>query len=116
VAFNANIALPDHAGDTLASANITPDASGIPYYDAPVFIKTIRTGAVNGIRLLDTTMPWSFFRRMTDRDLSDIFAFLQTLSPVVHNVDNREAATVCPLDGQKHGLGDHNAVSAVATR
>src|SRR4029077_15045658 len=29
-----------------ASANLTPDASGIPYYDTKMFIDAIRTGSV----------------------------------------------------------------------
>jgi mono/diheme cytochrome c family protein len=96
----------------IASSNLTPDPSGIPYYDESVFIKTIRTGAVNGVRQLDTVMPWSWFRNMTDSDLKDIFAFLQGLTPVVHQVDNREPPTLCPIDGQMHGLGDHNVAPA----
>jgi mono/diheme cytochrome c family protein len=117
VVFTRNLVLQDHEGETHASANITPDPSGISYYDSSLFIKTMRTGAVNGVRPLDTTMPWSFFRKMTDSDLADIFAFLQTLRPVSHRVDNRESPTLCPLDGLRHGLGDHNVrAGAVATR
>src|SRR5206468_13074864 len=31
---------------TVASANLTPDPSGIPYYDEASFIKAMRTGSV----------------------------------------------------------------------
>lgn len=116
VTFEPNKPLADHAGPALASANLTPDPSGISYYDETIFIRTIRTGAVNGVRPLDTTMPWSFFRNMTDGDLRDIFVYLRTLTPVSHRVDNREAATVCAIDGNRHGLGDHNTRVALATR
>jgi cytochrome c553 len=48
----------------VASANITPDPSGIPYYDVERFVKTLRTGYV-GARQLSQIMPWSTFRNMT---------------------------------------------------
>ena len=98
----------------IASSNLTPDPSGIPHYDESVFIKTIRTGGVNGVRELDTVMPWSWFRNMTDSDLRDIFAFLQGLTPAVHRIDNREPPTLCPIDGLMHGLGDHNVAPATS--
>ncbi|HET6897075.1 MAG TPA: c-type cytochrome, partial [Vicinamibacteria bacterium] len=42
------------AGDAalVASANLTPDASGIAFYTREVFIQTIRTGHVAGVRRL----------------------------------------------------------------
>ncbi|MGA8868115.1 MAG: hypothetical protein WB510_14170 [Candidatus Sulfotelmatobacter sp.] len=92
---------------TVASANLTPDPSGIPYYDEAMFIKTMRTGAV-GVRELNKTMPWSVLRNMTDEDLAAIFAYLKTLKPVAHRVDNREPPTLCPLDGAMHGGGNQN--------
>jgi len=92
---------------TVASANITPDPSGIPYYDEAMFIKAMRTGAV-GSRELNKAMPWPVFRNMTDDDLAGIFAYLKTLKPVRHRVDNTEAATLCPLDGTMHGAGNQN--------
>jgi hypothetical protein len=42
---------------TVASANLTPDPSGIPYYDEAMFIRAMRTGMV-GTRELSKTMPW----------------------------------------------------------
>jgi len=92
---------------TVASANLTPDPSGIPYYDQTMFINAMRTGAV-GSRELNKVMPWSVLRNMTDQDLAGIFAYLKTLKPVHHRVDNSEAATLCPLDGTMHGAGDQN--------
>ncbi len=91
----------------VASANLTPDPSGIPYYDQALFIRTIRTGYV-GSRALNPLMPWSIFRGMTDDDLSAIFAYLKTLKPVHHRVDNSITATRCPIDGGMHGAGDQN--------
>jgi hypothetical protein len=92
---------------TVASANLTPDASGIPYYDEAMFIKAMRTGTV-GTRELSKTMPWSVLASMTDEDLAGIFAYLKTLKPIRHRVDNTEPPTFCPLDGNMHGAGNLN--------
>ena len=91
----------------VASANLTPDPTGIPYYDQPLFFRTIRTGYV-GTRPLNQLMPWSIFRNMTDDDLSAIFAYVKTLKPIRHRVDNSMPSTLCPLDGAMHGGGDQN--------
>jgi hypothetical protein len=92
---------------TVASANLTPDPSGIPYYDEATFIKAMRTGVV-GTRQLSKTMPWSTMRNLTDEDLAGIFAYLKTLKPIAHRVDNGEPPTLCPLDGAMHGAGNQN--------
>ncbi|MFQ5817623.1 MAG: c-type cytochrome [Terriglobia bacterium] len=95
----------------VASANITPDPSGISYYDEAFFMKTIRTGRVGGVRELNHIMPWKSFRNMTDEDLKAIFAYLRTLTPVQHRVDNAEPPTDCPRCGGTHGYGERNFVS-----
>ena len=92
----------------VASANLTPDPSGIPYYDEALFIKTIRTGAVGGVRELSGVMPWMILRNLTDQDLSAMFDYLKTLKPVRHTVDNSLPPTLCPIDGTMHGGGDKN--------
>jgi len=89
------------------SANITPDPSGIGYYDEALFVQTMRTGTVRA-RKLNSAMLWWVFRNMTDDDLKAMFAYLRTLKPVHHLVDNAEPPTLCKLCGQKHGLGDRN--------
>jgi mono/diheme cytochrome c family protein len=96
---------PESGG--VMSANLTPDASGIVYYDEALFIETMRTGFVHA-RKLSSAMPWWVYRNMTDADLKAVFAYLRTLKPVHHLVDNTEPPTQCKLCGQKHGLGDHN--------
>ena len=73
----------------VVSANITPDASGISYYDEALFIRAMRTGHV-GARPLNPPMPWWNFRNMTDDDLKAIWAYLRTVKPVHHRVDNGE--------------------------
>jgi Cytochrome c len=91
----------------VASANLTPDPSGIPYYDEALFVKTIRTGYVEA-RPLNPIMPWHIYRNMTDGDLNAIFAYLKTLKPVKHVVDNTEQPTFCPICKGTHGGGNQN--------
>ncbi len=92
---------------TVTSANITPDPSGISYYDENLFIQVMRTGKV-GARTLNPIMPWISYRNMTDDDLKAIFAYLRTLKPVHHRVDNTLTPTVCKICQGKHGAGDQN--------
>jgi mono/diheme cytochrome c family protein len=89
------------------SANLTPDASGIPYYDEALFIRTLRTGMV-GARELSSIMPFVLYRNLSDDDLKAIFAYLQTLKPVRHRVDNSLPPTYCRRCRHKHGAGDQN--------
>jgi len=91
----------------LVAPNITPDASGIGYYDENLFLHAMREGRV-GARPLNAAMPWWFYGKMTDEDLKSVYAFLRTLKPVQHRVDNTETPTTCRLCKQKHGLGDKN--------
>jgi hypothetical protein len=98
------IALPS---GKVASSNLTPDPSGIPYYDEALFIKAMRTGSV-GARELNDAMPWMILGKMTDQDLAAIFAYLKTLKPVSHVVDNSLPPTLCPIDGAMHGGGNQN--------
>lgn len=92
---------------TVMAANITPDSSGISYYDEDLFIQTMRTGKVKA-RSLSPVMPWTFYRNMTDEDLKAMFAYTRTLKPVRHTVDNTEPPTACKLCGRKHGGGERN--------
>jgi hypothetical protein len=92
---------------TVASANITPDASGISYYDETLFLQVMRTGYVKA-RPLSPVMPISVYKNLTDADLKAIFAFLRTVKPVKHQVDNSEPPTDCRVCRQKHGAGVRN--------
>ena len=92
---------------TVMAANITPDASGISYYDENLFVQAFRNGKVKA-RSLSPIMPWYFYRNMTDEDLKAIFAYLRTLKPVKHMVDNTESPALCKLCGVKHGGGEKN--------
>lgn len=91
----------------VASSNLTPDPSGIPYYDEALFVQTMRTGYVKA-RKLAQIMPWAAYRNMTDDDLKAIFAYLKTVKPVKHHVDNSEPPTYCKLCRSSHGAGDTN--------
>jgi mono/diheme cytochrome c family protein len=89
------------------SANITPDPSGISYYSEATFITTLRTGYV-GARKLNSIMPFGEFKNLTDDDLKAIFAYLRTVPPIKHRVDNTLPPTYCKVCKQKHGGGDQN--------
>jgi len=71
----------------VVSANITPDASGISYYDEALFVKVLHTGYV-GARKLAPIMPVSEFKNITDDDMKAMFAYLRTVTPVNHRVGN----------------------------
>ena len=74
------------------SANLTPDPSGISYYDEELFLRVMRTGRV-GARALNPQMPWWVFRNMSDDDLKSIFAYLRTVKPIRNRIDNSESAS-----------------------
>ena len=91
----------------VASANITPDPSGISYYDETLFVQALRTGYVKA-RELNQIMPWWHYRSLTDDDLKALFAWMRTIPPVKHRMDNSEPATFCKLCRQTHGGGALN--------
>ncbi|MEQ1897909.1 MAG: cytochrome C [Vicinamibacterales bacterium] len=95
----------------VASGNITPDSSGIPYYTADLFLEMIRTGKVKARKIHDQ-MPWASYAGQSDGDLKAIFAYLQTITPVRHRVDNTLKPTACPVCEGTHGGGDTNTAGA----
>lgn len=92
---------------TVHSVNLTPDPSGIPYYDESLFLTAMHTGKVIA-RELDDMMPWAAYRTLTDDDLKAMFAYIKTLKPVKHTVDNSLPPTLCPVCNYSHGGGDKN--------
>ncbi|HEV2523101.1 MAG TPA: c-type cytochrome [Candidatus Acidoferrales bacterium] len=92
---------------SVATPNLTPDPSGIPYYDEALFLQAIRTGYVRA-RSLNQIMPWRYYAGMTDEDLKAIFAYLKTVKPVKHFVDNSEPPTLCVICKTTHGGGERN--------
>ena len=91
----------------VASANITPDSTGISGYTDDSFVQMIRTGAVNGQALSDV-MPTKIYKNLSDGDLKAMFAYLRTVKPIQHRVDNSLPPTNCKLCRQRHGGGDSN--------
>lgn len=91
----------------VASVNITPAPSGIPYYTDELFLEMMRTGRVKARKIHDA-MPWIGYGQQTDDDLKAIFAYIKTLSPVPHRVDNSLPPTDCPRCGNVHGAGNQN--------
>ena len=91
----------------ITTANLTPSQDGISYYTEEIFMEALRTGHVRA-RQLSNVMPWRFFRNMTDEDLEALFAYLKTVKPVDHYVDNSLPPTPCPRCGQVHGGGERN--------
>lgn len=104
--FAGGFLLHEPKGDVV-SANITPAASGLGYYNDATFIQALRTGKV-GARPLRSSMPWSYYGRMGDEDLKAMFAYLKTIKPVRHQLDNFEPPTYCRLCKQRHGFGATN--------
>jgi len=89
------------------SPNLTPDPSGIQYYTEATFTTALRTGYV-GARKLNSIMPFGEFKNLSDEDLKAMYAYLRTLPPVKHRVDNTLPPTYCKLCKQKHGAGEQN--------
>lgn len=67
------------------SGNLTPDDSGIGTWSEEQFFRAIRQGKFKGLegsRSLLPPMPWPNYAKLTDDELSAIFAYLKTLPPV----------------------------------
>jgi hypothetical protein len=105
--FGGGTAMPFEGHNTIFSANITPGVNGIPYYTEELFIEVMRTGKVKA-RALDPMMPTTYYRNMTDGDLKDLFAYLKSLAPVDHYVDNTLPPTKCERCKLTHGGGERN--------
>jgi mono/diheme cytochrome c family protein len=105
--FAGGTAMDCEGRKTIFSANITTGVNGIPYYTEELFVEMMRTGRVKA-RQLDPMMPTRYYRNMTDQDLRDIFAYLKTVPPVDHFVDNAATPTACARCGLAHGGGEKN--------
>ncbi|MEZ5289258.1 MAG: c-type cytochrome [Vicinamibacterales bacterium] len=68
------------------AANLTPDKeTGLGDWTEEMFIKTMRTGLHQGKgRKVLPPMPYFMLGALTDPDIKDLFAYLQSL-PAVHN-------------------------------
>jgi mono/diheme cytochrome c family protein len=90
----------------VAGTNITPDPSGISRYDLGDFVVVMRAGYAKP-RWLNQIMP-DGYRGMTDEDIFAMFAYLKTVKPVKHHVDNTLPPTYCKICRQTHGGGNQN--------
>lgn len=93
-------------GLTSFSSNITPHPSGLSY-PTEAFIQVIRTGKGS---TLNPLMPWTVYQHLTDEDLAAIYAFLQTMQPVAHFINNFAEPMLCNVCEQEHGLGELNQI------
>lgn len=66
--------------------NLTPDeGTGLGAWNAEIFITAMRTGKHWGqSRPILPPMPWPNLAKMTDEDLKAIFAYLQSIPPIVN--------------------------------
>ncbi|AZD80278.1 c-type cytochrome [Pseudomonas chlororaphis] len=70
---------------TLYSTNITPDAgTGIGQWSLPAFERAMREGVARDGHLLYPAFPYAYYRRMTDGDIADLYAYLMS-GPAVHS-------------------------------
>ena len=80
---------PLHSGGTVRAVNITPDpATGIGDWDEDYFIERFKEYGNGEYIKVDgkdnTVMPWISFAGMTEADLKAIYAFLQSVKPIVN--------------------------------
>ena len=70
------------------SANITPDKkSGIGKWTEEICINTIRTGRHPGWKKdLKEPMPWLEYSKLTNEQLTAIYAYLMSIKPVNNKV------------------------------
>ncbi len=75
-------------GKMIRSANLTPDkGTGIGFYTKEDFRKAVRAGETPDARSLSFPMPK--FKNLTDKQVDDIYAYLQTLPPKEHHIKGR---------------------------
>ncbi len=81
------------------TANLTPDPeTGLGKWTEEMFIQTMKTGRHEGKgRPVLPPMPWFVVANLTDADIKSLFAYLQSLPPVV----NRVPQPVDPPEGQQ---------------
>ncbi len=70
------------------AANLTPDVNtGLGIWTEEMFLRAMRTGKhMSAGRDILPPMPWQNLAGLADEDLKAIFAYLQSLPPVVNHV------------------------------
>ena len=88
--LNALVATPL---GTIHSTNITPDReTGIGAWSAADLKRALREGIAADGRHLYPAFPYTFYTRMTDADIADLYAYLRTLKPVRYVPPDNDAA------------------------
>lgn len=74
------------------AANLTPDKNtGLGVWTEDMFLKALKTGKHMGTsREIQPPMPWTWAGKATDEDLKAIFAYLQSIPPIVNRVPDYE--------------------------
>ena len=70
---------------TSFASNLTPDPTGIGNWTFENFERVFREGKYKGLengRPILPPMPWQNFQNISDEDLQDIWAYLQSIPPV----------------------------------
>ena len=86
---------PMPTGGVVRSANITPDKeTGIGNWTEAAFVRRFKQYADSAYTphtvekgTFNTSMPWMMYRNMSERDLKDLYAFLQRVKPVSNSVE-----------------------------
>ena len=84
--FSGGNAMPDKEGNIIHTRNLTPDKeTGIGNWTEEQFIKALRFGQREGKPAL--RYPMVAFSALTDEEASAIWAYLQTVPAIRHDVD-----------------------------
>jgi mono/diheme cytochrome c family protein len=84
--FAGGLPMPSPIG-TIYSSNITPDAkTGIGGYTFEDFDKAVRHGVAKGKGSLYPAMPYPSYARISEQDMKDLFAYMQSLKPIENAV------------------------------
>lgn len=82
-AWSGGVVINEHGMGTVVSSNLTPDAeTGLGNVTAEQWLAMFREGKGKDGRPLNATMPWAFYRGMTDEDLLAIYAYFRTVPPI----------------------------------
>lgn len=72
---------------TLVSSNITPDPeTGIGNMTERDFFNSVRQG-IGQHGFLYPAMPYTAYRKLTDQDMHDLWAYMSTIEPVKNDID-----------------------------
>ena len=85
ILFNPGLTASVGPWGTSYAANLTPDPSGIGSWSLEQFKKAMTEGKFKGMddgRPIMPPMPWQNFKDLTDKDLQDIFAYLNSIKPI----------------------------------